>query len=108
MSNHLAKILTKDFGSDFTHVWNNVLRAEACNLALNNFALDKTVETTTFLLISGDIKIPQRAWNSDADKTKFKEMFEELCEFLLAQPSDDLALATMRTGIRRFFFFHAY
>jgi hypothetical protein len=105
-------ILTTAFGSDYTQVWPNTLRADAAITALHNFYIDNSTESSnpkdTYYLAG--VYVINRYWNDKYHvrrqnevslEQQFVEMFDELGEFLLAQSSDDLTMMTLRTGIAR-------
>ena len=109
-------ILTDNIATaDYQQPWPNTLRADAAIVFLRDFYLSNSTENGEKYLLGGSI-FDKVTWNDSFHvrqqgeqtlEAQYIQMFGELCAFLMAQPSDDLILMTLQTGIRRYQLFKA-
>jgi hypothetical protein len=107
----MTAILTNNVATaDYTNVWPNTLRADGAITFLSDFYIQNSTESDVMHTFGRGVKVNTRIWNDvyhvrqqneQSLEAQFVQMFDELCAFLLAQSSDDLALMTLRTAIRR-------
>jgi len=109
-------VATTEFDNIFNQYPANTMRLYAAINFLGDFFLNNSTPDPVIVRRVNDKYVAERYWNDiyhvrqpgeQSLEAQFVQMFDKLCEFLMEQPSDDLALMTLHIGIARYHLFIA-